>query len=148
MIRCITFDEAYSHPDFADLLAGYGDECAINGLPAPDCQPEQYKALELTGAFHVFGAFSGDRMIGFLGLLISVIPHYGAMVATTESFFVDPDKRQSGAGIKLLRIAEAVAKDLGAVGLLVSAPFGGKLADVMEKVGYTETNRVFFRGLA
>ena len=70
------------------------------------------------------------------------------MVATTESFFVDPDKRQSGAGIKLLRIAEAVAKDLGAVGLLVSAPFGGKLADVMEKVGYTETNRVFFRGLA
>ena len=38
--------------------------------------------------------------------------------------------RKTGAGVRLLRAAEARARDLGAPGLLVSAPFGGRLFEV------------------
>ena len=68
--------------------------------------------------------------------------------AITESFFVAKVHRDSGAGLKLLRAAEQKARALGSPGLLVSAPFGGTLVQVLPRAGYTETNRVFFKGWA
>jgi GNAT superfamily N-acetyltransferase len=79
-------------------------------------------------------------------VLKPVIPHYGVAIAVTESFFVGKEYRKSGAGLKLLRAAEAHAE--GAPGLLVSAPVGGTLAEVLPHLGYRETNRVFFKELA
>ena len=69
-------------------------------------------------------------------------------LAVVESYFVASKHRKSGAGLALLREAERIASDRGAHALLVSAPHGGRLADVMPRVGYRETNRVFFRSLA
>ena len=96
----------------------------------------------------VFGAFVGSCFAGYAILLVTVLPHYSAPVATLESFFVSAMYRHTGAGLKLLRAAEAAARDKGAVGLLVSAPIGGQLAEVMARMrSYRETNRVFFRSL-
>jgi len=57
--------------------------------------------------------------------------------------------RKTGAGLALRKRAELVAADMGAVGVLISAPSDGRLAKVMERDRqYVETNRVFFRRLA
>jgi GNAT superfamily N-acetyltransferase len=88
-------------------------------------------------------------MVGFLVLLVSVVPHFGVTIATTESFFVARAARKSGAGLMLRNEAERIARGIGAVGLFISAPVGSRLAEVMGKTkGWRETNRVFFRGLA
>lgn len=52
----------------------------------------------------------------------------------------------SGAGVRLLRAVEAKTDELRAQGPLVSARSGSALADVLMRMGYGETNRMFFRG--
>lgn len=148
-ISPITVNQFFSAPNAEALLAEYAAECAIAGLPAPMPSREMYEAIEASGMARVIGAFCDDRLVGFIVLLVSFNPHYSAKLAVCESYFVGKDHRKSGAGLRLRNAAVDVAVDLGAKGIFICAPKGGKLAEVMEKSGdYIETNRVFFRGLA
>lgn len=147
-IRLCTVSDLETSPQLADLLAEYGVESAIDGLGAPAAQFALYHQMEATGALHLFGAFDDEALVGFLIMIVSVLPHYGKRIASTESFFVSRAARRTGAGMKLLRSAEQHAKDLGAEGFFVSAPTGGRLDHIMPAQGYRETNRVFFRVLA
>lgn len=147
-IRKCSIPELENAANIKDLLAEYAAESAIAGLPAPSAKFDMYRSLEESGALHVIGAFSSELLIGYITVLAPVLPHYSAVVAVTESFFVAKEHRKSGAGIKLLREAESYAKTKGSPGLLVSAPFGGDLAEVLPRVGYEETNRVFFKSFS
>jgi len=60
-----------------------------------------------------------------------------------ESFYVAKASQKTGAGMRLLRAAEKKARELGAPGLLVSTPFGGRLFVVLPRLNYAETNRIF-----
>ena len=75
------------------------------------------------------------------------MPHYSVKMAVTESFFVAKAYRKSGAGLKLLHAAETYAKEIGCAGILVNAPFEKTLMDVLPRVGYQETHRVFFKNV-
>lgn len=132
-------------PSFADLVAEYSEESAIDGLPPPSARMPTYLHLEAVGALHAFAALQGPDLVGFISLLAPVLPHYGVTVAVCESFFVAKAHRASGAGLRLLRAAEDKARDLGSPGLLVSAPYAGKLFDLLPRCGYTETSRVYFK---
>jgi GNAT superfamily N-acetyltransferase len=94
-----------------------------------------------------FGAYYGSLLVGFVTVLTHIMPHYGVPISITESFFVAGSHRKTGAGYKLLRAAERYAKDRGSSGLLISAPSGGRLAEVLPKAGYKETNVVYFKRL-
>ena len=129
----------------ASLLAEYAGESSIAGMPPPAVKMESYRELEARGLLQVLSATHDGRLIGFLTLLVPVLPHYGVAVAVSESFFVARAYRGTGAGLKLLRAAEDLARRLGSPGLLVSAPFEGDLFKVLPRVGYAETNRIFFK---
>lgn len=147
-LRKCSIEEIEDFPNFADILEEYALESSIGGLPHPSAKMPMYKHLEGVGALYVVCALKDETFIGFITILTSVLPHYGVTIATTESFFVARAYRSTGAGMKMLRIAEDYAREAGARGLLVSAPLNGVLAEVLPHVGYTETNRVFFRSLA
>ena len=134
--------------EFPALAAEYAAESAIDGLPPPSAKMETYRRLESAGMLHAFAAHSDGTLVGFITVLAPVLPHYGVPVAVSESFFVAKAHRGSGAGLKLLRAAETKARALGSPGLLVSAPFAGSLFKVLPRVGYVETNRVFFKKVA
>lgn len=146
-ITSVTVDQFAQARNLDTLFAAYKQESSIPGLGACNVRMDLYRQIEATGALHTFAAYRGDDLVGFLSMVVTVLPHYGALVATTESFYVAQDARAGGTGIKLLRHAEQHARRLGAVGLLVSAPHGGRLAKIMPRAGYQETNRVFFREL-
>lgn len=146
-IKPITADEFEQADDLVELLAQYAVESSIHGLGEINVRFDIYRQMEAVGALHTLAAYREGRMVGFLALLVSVLPHYGALTATTESFFVTQSARAGGTGLRLLRAAEDKARELGAVGLLVSAPAGGRLAQVMPRIGYGHTNEVFFKGL-
>jgi GNAT superfamily N-acetyltransferase len=131
--------------EFAALAAEYAAEAAIDGLPAPAAKMETYRQLEAAGMLHAFSALIDGALVGFITLLAPVLPHYGVPVAVSESFFVASAHRRSGAGLRLLGAAEDEARALGSPGLLVSAPFGGRLFEILPRRGYVETNRVFFK---
>lgn len=145
VIRRCCVSDIETADNFAALMAEYTQESSIQGMPKPDAKWDTYKNLELSKMLHSFGAFIDDMMIGFITVLSPVLPHYSKLVSVTESFFVGHEYRKSGAGLKLLHEAEKCATDLGSPGLLVSAPTGGVLADILPHLGYIETNRVFFR---
>lgn len=149
-IRPCTVDDILAAPNLGALVAEYAVECAIDGLGEPYPRWDTYYKLEAAGVLRIIGAFEDDddNLVGFICLLVTEIPHYSTIVATTESFFVADRARKGGAGLKLLREAERVCADLGAVGFLVSAPANGRLAKIMPRIGFRESNRVFFRKLA
>ncbi|QQV54340.1 GNAT family N-acetyltransferase [Ralstonia syzygii subsp. celebesensis] len=130
------------------LLAEYAAESGIPELGAAHAQVEIYRALEAGGVLHVLGAFRGDDLVGFAFVLVSVLPHFGQVVGTTESYFVTRDARKGGAGLALLRAAEKLSRERGAKAFMVSAPAESRLTCVMPGAGYRETNRVFFKALA
>lgn len=148
-VQTITFDEFFAHPCAPELLDAYALESAIDGLPRPSPDVDAYRMMESTGAAVLLAAMDGDVLIGFISLLVYRNPHYSALLAVAESYFVAPAARSTGAGLALREAAERLATERGAVGLLISAPAGGRLARVMERAaGYRETNRAFFKRLA
>jgi len=147
IVRHCTVAEIEHAPNIDALFAEYADESSIIGLPHPAAQMEMYATLETAGALYSYGAFQGPLLIGFVTVLSHIMPHYGASASTTESFFVAKSYRKTGAGSKLLRAAELHAKNRGSAGILISTPFGGRLAEVLPKAGYRQTNAVFFKRL-
>ena len=145
MIREITIDELEATSGFTDLLDEYAEESAIAGMPPPAARMDTYRVLQEHGLLFVYAAMEGHRVVGFISVLASVLPHYGRTVAVAESFFVAKAARSSLAGLKLLAVAEDKSRALKSPGLLVSAPYGGKLFELLPKLKYTETNRVFFK---
>jgi GNAT superfamily N-acetyltransferase len=146
-VRPCTVAEFFSAPSASALMGEYGCEASIHGMPEPIAHRPSYEAMESAGALDVLVATVDGDLVGFLVLLTVLNPHYSQVLSVTESYFVASDHRKSGAGLELLRAAEDLARSKGSVAMLVSAPIGGRLADVMPHVGYRETNRVFFRGL-
>jgi GNAT superfamily N-acetyltransferase len=146
-VKKSTVSEIEAAPNFSELLAEYAKELVVEGAPPFSAKLEMYHQLENLGALQVFGAFFDNALIGLVTVLVTILPHCGVMMAVTESLFVFREFRGTGAGLKLIRVAEDNAKERGSPCLLISAPFGGDLAEVLPHVGYTETNRVFFRNL-
>ncbi|MDR1947620.1 MAG: GNAT family N-acetyltransferase [Desulfovibrio sp.] len=147
-VRQISIAEAFANPAFPALCREYAVESAIAGLPAPQEKQSAYEALEASGSnvFCAYGAFLGDMLIGFVVLLTPVLPHYGASIAVAESLFVGGAYRKTGAGMLLVRRAEKRAREMRSPGMLFSSPSGGRLAVLLPRIGYRETNRVFLKG--
>lgn len=135
--------------EFPALLAEYAAESAIDGMPSPQARMAQYRDLEARGVLRAIAATTeGGALAGFISVLLAPLPHYGIPVAVCESFFVAKAHRASLAGLKLLAAAEGLAGEANSPGLLVSAPWGGKLFELLPRCGYAETNRVFFKKMA
>lgn len=133
---------------FPDLITEYAEESAIQGLPPPAARMETYRHLESAKMLHVFSATVEDALVGFITVLSPVLTHYRVPPAISESFFVAKAHRGTMAGLKLLAAAEGLALELKLPGLLVSAPYGGKLFELLPRCGYVETNRTFFKKVA
>lgn len=146
-VRRVSLATLIDDPRFQTLVDEYTVESSIKDMPPINWQREMYQQFEKVGIFHVLAAYQGEELIGFMTMIVTVLPHYGALTATTESVFVAEAHRAGGAGLKLIREGEAWAKELGAVGLLLSAPAGGKLESLAPRIGYKQTNVVFFKGL-
>lgn len=132
-------------PTFAALLGEYAAESANRGLPPPMVHLDRYPQLEAAGVLHPIAAILDNELIGFISVLVSVLTHYGISIAVSESYFVANAHRHTLAGLKLLVAAEEKTRALGAHGIYVSSPTGGALDKILERAGYGETNRIFFK---
>lgn len=129
-----------------ELVAEYAT-CALDGLPTPKVQWERYDLLEAAGVLDVFGAYCNGVMIGFVSTLSQVSMHYGQPITITESFYVLKDHRRGGAGVKLLRAVEQLARYKNSAGILITAPDGEALDTVLASTGYRPSHKVYFKGL-
>ena len=133
-------------PEIADLMREYAEQ-ANALLSAPTPQMEGYIKMEEAGYLHAIGAFIDGKLVGFAGLIVTVLPHYGQLSASMESLFVSKAHRKSGAGLKLIKEAENMARDLGATSFAMTVPATGKLSSIASRIGYRKTNEVFLKVL-
>lgn len=146
-IAKVTVSQIEQAPALPQLLAEYEAESANSEIGAARPQIETYRGMEAVGMLQALGAYVDDKLVGFLFLLLPVLPHFGQKVGVAESYFVAGAHRKTGAGTQLRVAAEEAARAAGAVGVLISAPTDGVLAQVMPRSGYRETNRVYFKRL-
>lgn len=146
-IQPATVDELLAAPNWWALLEEYAAECGNTGIGKPAMQVDTYRALEASGVMRIVAAYHDAELVGFMFFLLSVLPHYGKLVAVSESFFVASTHRESGAGLALLKAAEEAGLEAGAVGLLVCAPAGSRLDRLLAAKRYEHTNAVYFKRL-
>ena len=140
-------DELLRHPGFLPMVEEYAQESATRGMPKPNFAKEMYIGMESMGILKCIQAVDGEKLIGFMVLIATVIPHYSRVAVTTESLFVIEEYRKTGAGLRMIRLAETFGRSIGAAGIFLSAPEGGKLAAVAPRIGYQHASNVFFKGL-
>ena len=146
-IRKCTVAEIEQAGALRDLLEQYGVESSSPEFGEVSPCFDLYRAMEAGGGLHILGAFA-PGLVGFAAVIAYGLPHYaGRRVCAMESFFVDLDHRHTGAGLRLLAAAEDLARELGAVALMVSAPTQGRLEQVLPRRGYRHSSQVFVRGL-
>lgn len=148
-IRKCTVDQIMLSPDFAVVGTEYEATMGNPVLPSPMEQLtgklETYRSMEASGMLHAFGAFHGEQLVGFLSLIMPIMPRYSTMIAVSESYYVLREYRSTGAGLRLLKAAEDLAFGRGSPGIYVSAPWGGALGTVLERRGYTASNVIYFK---
>jgi GNAT superfamily N-acetyltransferase len=134
-------------PALPGLIAEYAAESTRADVGQRNPQFHAYRQMESSGFAKFVGAWRGAELVGFLVLVTVMAPHYGQVIATSESLFLSASARKSGAGKALIEKAQELAKECGAAGLFISAPHGGRLAQVLPRSGFLHTNDVFFKAL-
>lgn len=147
IVQASTVAEIQASPEFDSLAVGYAAEGHIDGMPPANPDWEKYRMLESLGVLHVFSATEDGKLVGYLSLIVDKHPRYSAPLAMTESWFVDRAARKTGAGLRLEKAAREKAREMGSTVLLVSAPVGGDLAELLPHLGYRATNLTFFKEL-
>lgn len=144
-VRQCKVAEIFGDENFSEISHAYSEECALAGLPIPVPHAETYQTLEsfCGQAFVVLGAFHENRLVGFIVLMTAINPHYGQLFCSSESFFVLPCFRKTGAGFRLLNEARRIAKERGAIALKVSAMVGSKLDEILQQTDSAHTNNIY-----
>lgn len=149
MIRTIRYSDILDAPNASRLIEDYSAECSIPEIGETNPQRELYSAMEATGLMQDFGAFHDDLLVGFASILIYVLPHYGAKIATVESLFVDRSYRRFGYGSQLKATVRQFARERNCVVILYSAPVGSQLEKLLSlQSSCRRTNSVFCERLA
>lgn len=148
LLRTLPIVDFFAHTDSAALLTEYASEAQIKGLPTPTPDQATYALLEASGRAQLIAAEDNGKLIGMLLLVASMNPHYGVTLGVVESYFVASAARKTGAGLAMLTLAERLAKEAGAAGLLLSAPVDSRLDKVLAGLDdFKPTNRVYFKPL-
>jgi GNAT superfamily N-acetyltransferase len=134
-------------PTIDALVAEYAEEAGVPEMGPADPQWEQYHKLEDAGVMYCFGVWDGETLVGMCHVLITSVPHFGIPFASFETFFVTKSHRAGGAGLRLLRAAEDLARDFGLKHVMATAPVESVLATVLPRRGYREAQRVYLRVL-
>lgn len=106
-----------------------------------------YRALEAAGLLFVLGAFDDDTLVGFFFLIVNESAHYEGLIGVAELFFVSAPYRGGGTGTRMLAMAEAAAREQGAVCMVIASPIGHRLDAVIPRWGYAPIDRVFGKPL-
>jgi len=118
-----------------------------------DVLPENPAQLETLGVHlltapncTVLVAGKDGALVGMMGLVAHVHHLSGVPTVGEVMWWMDPTAR--GAGLALLRHAEAWARDHGARAIQMAAPVGSRAGLLYERRGYRAVETTYYRPLA
>lgn len=152
--------EAHSTGSFLIRQATNGDVPRIVELGMRDFEEGPYKNLinanseyaiktvlaVIHGGGKILLCEDQEKVSGLFAFLIMPHPFSGEIVATQLIFYVEPEARKGGTGIKLLWEAERVAKELGAKKFQCTAP-SEEVGAIYRRFGYHQIEVAFLKEL-
>lgn len=101
---------------------------------------------ELTGRAVVAEAADG-HLCGLLGLVVALHEKTGIVTAMEQAWYLEPDARGGTAGVRLVREAEALARDAGVPRMQIGAP-NATVQRLLTRLGYRAVETVMVKELA
>lgn len=144
-IEDISVNKFFALPDINLLIDEYRNECGNKAFGmAPPNQVHYSKLAEAGILFPAVAKDEAGKPIGFVVILAVALPHFeGRLMANVESIFLTKSYRKGTNGLELIKWARSKAKQLGAIGVYLSAPVGSRLEVLADKL-FKKTNSVFF----
>ena len=142
-IKEIPFTELFEYPGFDEFCAEYAKESGNADLGHALPNKDFYLTLESLGKCFCIGAFIGRDLVGFCVLIIQEHTHYSKMVGWCDSIWIGKSHRKGYAGLKIIRKAQELALEKGAVGVYFSAPEGSRLSMLFERL-FQPKDRVYW----
>jgi GNAT superfamily N-acetyltransferase len=98
----------------------------------------------------VLGCWSGDFLVGAIVGLTFLPPYSNRLVAGDYIWYVRPEHRGGMAGVRLMKMFEDWARDVGAVQILTGATSGinsKRSAALLERLGFVPTGASLYKDL-
>jgi hypothetical protein len=113
-----------------------------------DVNYERYLQLESAGMLHVAVARQDGYLVGYHIFVIRAPQHYKSTVmAFSDATYLKPGCRKGFAGVRFLRFAADSTRSAGAKGVYMSSTSRLPFGKILEWLGFTETERIYYKGL-
>lgn len=145
-LRDVHARDVFASKEFGHIVEAYAAESGNPDLGEATPVLEFYERMEQAESLRFVAAFDGDKIIGVVVVVATLYPHFGKKVASCESLWLDKAYRDGYAGLKLIRKAQEVAREMGAVGIYFGARTGSRLARLYERI-FTPMNTLFWKKL-
>ena len=144
----ITFAQERLSDELENLKAHFPthwEELALNKDKVPlDPQYEVYLERENAGqVLFVCGREAGQIIAYFVGFVMPGLHYKTCLTLQMDIFWVHPQARGKGAGIKLFEFVERCAKDRGVQRMFVGSKLHKDASWLFQKLGYTEVERYY-----
>jgi N-acetylglutamate synthase-like GNAT family acetyltransferase len=115
-----------------------------------DLDFDRYKTAEQNGQLLIVAARVEKKIIGYYICALLSHLHYksSGLMATTDMYFVHPDFRVGGTGIKLIVFVETILRSMGVTKMYVSTKLHSDHSALFEALGFRATDKVFTKLLA
>jgi GNAT superfamily N-acetyltransferase len=132
--------------DGQDIFRTHYDELALHKESMPlGLDNELYSDLQTKNFLLIVTARRSGRLVGYyVGVIVSHHPHNkdAGKVSTTDMFYIIPSERKGGAGVKLLKFAEAELKANGVIKATISTKAGFENGELLEALGWHKSDIV------
>ena len=109
----------------------------------------RYQAMDNSGMLHVLAARIEGKLVGYY--IAFVMPHihyqHSGLMAFTDIYYIVPEARRGGAGLRLFIEAEDGLRARGVVKAYISTKLHKDNTMLFEKLGWTATDKAFTKML-
>lgn len=135
-------------PRFNALLAKQWEEVDERRKSSElNVQWDSYQAADDAGMHIWVLAERGDKVLGFISMLVCPSMHTGEITALTDTMYVLPEERGTGVGTELIKRAEEMVKEMGAKHMMVTFKNDVDHAPLAERLGLFNYETVYCKPL-
>ena len=127
------------------LLLRHWEEVALNkDVVRLDPDWDAYAKVEALGMLCVTTARHDGKLIGYVSDVLSPNLHYRSLkTAANDLFWLAPEHRKGGLGLRLLLASEGFAREMGANQFVKRVKLHLDFGPVLERLGYVPIERVY-----
>ena len=103
-----------------------------------------YKSMNMRGVIKIVTARQGDELIGYCICVVKPHLHYkDSLTAHNDIFYIKPEYRQGLTGVKLFKETEKIMNEYGVQRIIMNVKRSNDIGAIFERLGYTESERVY-----